>query len=473
VLQGLGAIWLESGRSAQKEKHLSTSGGFLCHKFYRKRLPRYLGLKWIEPKLPETCELWSLGKRRSIVKEKGQRHSTETLLAEVLHKDEWYWPKRELLFFSDMHADADAFLASLVASGGVKKTGEKDRDLKLTNRGSRANFIIGGDCFDKGPSNLRLLRVIQHLGDLGARVSILAGNHDIRIKLGISSVGMEPDPRSDHFFIRMGSKVIPMLREIADEYLSGKSALKGIPSTRNCRRLLYPPKRWFTEFPKIASWVMPEKRLLREVKRLKEKSESFEADCIAAGLSLRMVYAAVMKWQELFLKPNGEFGWFFNKMRLVYKQGSFLFVHAGIDDRMAKLINRKGVKYLNKQFKEDVDDEIFEFYYGPMANLIRTKYRDMDMPLTRKGVRLMHEAGIYAIVHGHTNRYHGQRIMLRKGMLNFECDTTTDRHSRKKEGLKGMGAAVTIFHPDCMVMGISNDYPQVKVFDPRFTRLTG
>ena len=207
--------------------------------------------------------------------------------------------------------------------------------------------------------------------------------------------------------------------------------------------------------------------MARELKRLKEKIESFESDCEKAGLSLRQVYAAVLKWQTLFLKPSGEFSWFFKDMKLVCRHGSFLFVHAGIDDRMAKLINRKGVKYLNNQFKEDVDDEIFEFYYGPLANLIRTKYRDVDMPLTRKGVKLMHETGIYAIVHGHANRYHGQRIMLRKGLLNFECDATVDRTSRKREGLKGEGAAVTIFHPDRLVLGISTDYPQIKVFDPK------
>ncbi|MES9943088.1 MAG: metallophosphoesterase family protein [Candidatus Thiodiazotropha sp. 6PLUC2] len=436
-------------------------------KHHHKRLPKYHGLKWITPDLPTTSELWPLGKQRSIVKERGQRNSTERLLNEILVKEKWQWPKRELMFFSDLHADTDAFIASLVASGGVRKTGDKDSDLKLTQRGRHACFVIGGDCFDKGPSNLRLLRVIARLRKLGARVSILAGNHDIRIKLGISSVGMDADPRHDHFFIRMGSKAVPMLREIADEYLQGKSALKGIPPTRSCRRLLYPPKRWFTEFPKMAGWVMPEKRLARELKRLKEKIESFESDCEKAGLSLRQVYAAVLKWQALFLKSSGEFSWFFRDMKLACRHGSFLFVHAGIDDRMAKLINRKGVKYLNNQFKEDIDDEIFEFYYGPLANVIRTKYRDVDMPLTRKGVKLMHEIGIYAIVHGHANRYHGQRIMLRKGLLNFECDATLDRHSRKKEGLKGEGAAVTIFHPDRLVLGISTDYPQIKVFDPK------
>lgn len=432
----------------------------------QKFLPRYQGKQWIGAVLPTQSEPWPLGNQRSTAKEKGQRSSSERLLRESLSNSAWRWPKQRLYFFSDLHADADAFIASLVASGGVKKTGGKDNDLKLTHSGRKANFVIGGDCFDKGPSNLRLLRVIQRLIKLGARVRILAGNHDIRIKLGIASVDMEPDPRHDHFFIRMGSKAIPMLKEISDEYLQHKGALKGIPSTRDCRRRIYPPKRWFKDFPELANWIMPDKRVAKEVKRLREKVESFESDCKKAGLSLRQAYAAALKWQSLFLHPDGEFSWFFKRMRLAYRRGSFLFVHAGIDDRSANLINRKGVKQLNQQFLEHLEDEIFEFYYGPLANTIRTKYRDVDMPLTRKGVGLMHDAGIHVIVHGHANRHFGQRIMLRKGIVNFECDATIDRHSREKEGLQGEGAAVTIFHPDRLVMGISTDYPRIKVFDP-------
>ncbi|PUB76769.1 MAG: metallophosphoesterase [gamma proteobacterium symbiont of Ctena orbiculata] len=430
-------------------------------------LPTYKGLKWLGVELPTTGEPWHLGKQRSVVKERGQRCSTVSLLTEAVNRDEWQWPKRKHYFFSDLHADADAFITSLIASGGVSKNGKKETDLKLTSSGKAATFVIGGDCFDKGPSNLRLLRVIHLLKKQGAKVVLLAGNHDIRVKLGIASVGMDPDPRHDHFFIRMGSKVIPMLREIVDEYLHGENALKGVPPSRNCRRILYPPKSWFKEFPKMADWVMPEKRMVRELRRLREKIESFESDCAAAGLTLRHVYAAVMKWQQLFLTPGGEFSWFFKRMKLAYRKGTFLFVHAGVDDRMAKLINRKGVDYLNKEFEESIDDEIFEFYYGPMANLIRTKYRDVDMPLTRKGVGLMHSADIHAIIHGHANCYHGQRIMLRKGMIHFQCDATIDRNSRKKEGLKGEGAAVTIVHPKRLIMGISTDYPHIKVFDQK------
>ena len=195
--------------------------------------------------------------------------------------------------------------------------------------------------------------------------------------------------------------------------------------------------------------------------------DSFEGDCARAGLSLRMVYAAVLKWQELFLQPKGEFFWFFDRMQLAHREGSFLFVHAGLDDRIARVVVDKGVGRLNRKFRRQVQKDPFDFYYGPIANTIRTKYREIDMPLTRRGVELLHQKGIQVIVHGHLNLLHGQRIMLRKGMVNFECDGTVDRNTRKREGLSGVGAAVTVFCPEQLVMGISADFPAIKVFDPR------
>jgi hypothetical protein len=73
--------------------------------------------------------------------------------------------------------------------------------------------------------------------------------------------------------------------------------------------------------------------------------------------------------------------------------------------------------------------------------------------------------GIHAVVHGHLNLHHGQRIVLRRGIVNFECDTTLDRNSRAKEGLSGHGVAVTIIEPDGQVIGISGDYPYKKIFE--------
>jgi len=261
--------------------------------------------------------------------------------------------------------------------------------------------------------------------------------------------------------------MVPFLSEIRDSYLQGKNALKGVPGNRECRRLLYPPKSWFREFPKLAAWAMPESTIEREIEKLRAKMTGFEVDCKKSGLSLRMVYAAVRKWQELFLHPKGEYAWFYKRMKLGSREGSFIFVHAGIDDRMAKVISDKGMKHINRKFRKQLYRDPFDFYYGPMANIIRTKYRPTDMPLTRNGVKLLRKkSAVHAIVHGHRNLLHGQRVMLRKGIVNFECDTTLDRNSRKKEGLEGPGAAVTIFRPEGLVMGVSTDYPYIKVFEP-------
>ena len=432
-----------------------------------KYLPRYKGASWIKASLPEQGQVWMLGKQRSVKKDKYHSAAYAQEMRKAIGEEPWIWPKRTVYFISDMHADADAFFASLVASGGVKKTGPRDKDFKLTREGRKARFLIGGDCFDKGPSTLRLLRVIRRLIDRGGDVQLLAGNHDVRMLLGILAVGMEPDPRIDHFFIRMGPKMVPFLSEIRDKYLQGKKALLGVPDTRECRRLLYPPKSWFREFPKLAVWAMPESTIEREMQKLRKKLKDFEVDCEKAGLSLRMVYAAARKWQELFLHSKGEYAWFYKRMKLGYREGSFIFVHAGIDDRMAKLISEKGMKHINRKFRKQMYRDPFDFYYGSMANIIRTKYRPIDMPLTRYGVKLLRKkSAVHALVHGHRNLLHGQRVMLRKGIVNFECDTTLDRNSRKKEGLEGPGAAVTIFRPEGLVMGVSTDYPYIKVFEP-------
>jgi hypothetical protein len=180
---------------------------------------------------------------------------------------------------------------------------------------------------------------------------------------------------------------------------------------------------------------------------------------------MKQVYAAALKWQELFLKPGGEFYWFYDGVRLFHRQGSFLFTHAGIDDQVSGLIKLKGVKHVNKRFRKQLNGNELSFYYGPIANVIRTKYRAGDYHLTQKGARLAHDSGVHVIIHGHRNVYNGQRISLRKNMINFECDTTMDSGSRSREGLKGAGAGVTIVHPEKVILGISSDHDYIKVFD--------
>ncbi len=436
------------------------------HRAKHSLLPRYHGKKWIRDGLPSKIGPWLPAQKRSYVRHRSDRRVIGKVLHEAVSHSPWKWPKRPVYFFADPHADAEAFNASLVASGGIHKTGPGIYDIALTAAGRKAEFIIGGDCLDKGPSNLQLLRAIRNLMETGARVILLGGNHDVRLLIGIRAMELDRDPRTEHLFVRMGPKVVPLLKEIHDEYLNHKHALRGIPGKRECRRRLYPSASWFREFPIVAAWLMPKKAIEREIRRMRLKVEGFEDACAEAGLSLRQVYATAQKCRALFFDREGEFAWFFHDMQLAHRAGSFLFIHAGLDDRVAALINEKGVGHINRLFRKQIKHDPFEFYYGPVANTMRTKYRDVDMPLTRHGIEHVYRRGIHVIVHGHRNRTAGQRIMLRSGMIHIEGDITMDRNSRRKEGLKNYGAGVTIIEPGGHVLGISTDHPCAKLFEP-------
>jgi len=433
------------------------------------QLPRYKGLAWIRPALPLAAEDWSAGGYKSVAKDGDCAQILSASIAKLNANHGWRWPKRKQFFFSDLHAEADAFSASLVASGGVKKKGPGARDFVLTRDGAKANFIIGGDFFDKGTSNLELLRTVRHLARCGARVQLLAGNHDVRLLLGMTSVGPRRDVRNQHFFIRTGPKIIPLLREIRDEYLSKKPLPKGIPGNRECRRLLYPAQDWIDVFPKIAKGIVTPAQLQRELQRTAEKQKQFERRCAEAGLSFREAYAAVKKWQRLFLRPDGEFHWLFQRLGLAYRAGSFLFLHAGLDDACARDLHEGGVAALNRKFHRTIRKEPLAFYFGSLGNVLRTKYRKSDRAFSKSGAREIRRAGFSAIVHGHRNLRHGQRLAGRRTMLNFECDSSLDTLTRSRERIAGAGAAVTIVDPHGFVLGISSDYPRIKVFEPKTT----
>lgn len=427
----------------------------------------YRGARWIHAHLPGDVEPWPLPtkQRSGDALDRGYDIGSRDLHRYTRSRP-WVWPDRTVYFFCDQHADADAFFASLVASGGVEKTGPGDADFELTPAGRAATFVIGGDCFDKGPANLRLLRAIRSLLDAGADVEILAGNHDLRTLVGLSYVGRR-EPRFAHLFVRMGQKTIPLFKEIWDQYLAGGPAAGGLgESDEELRATLFPDASWYEEFPKVADGLIPPKKLEKEVRRIREKVAEFDERCQRLGMSLAQVYAAAMKAQELLMAPDGEFRWFFDRMNLARRFGSFLFVHAGLDDVAARVLRERGVGGLNAWFHETFEADLFELYHGSVGNCFRTKYREIDYPLTAEGVADVHRAGVYAIVHGHRNILRGQRLVIRHGILNFECDCSVDINTRHIEDLRGRGAAVTIFRPDGRILGISTDHPRVKLFDP-------
>ncbi|MEA2078512.1 MAG: hypothetical protein U9P00_01395, partial [Pseudomonadota bacterium] len=99
-----------------------------------KRIPRYQGSDWLKVKLPTQAMPWLEGKHQSLRMCRSSHATASAELTALLERDRWKWPRQPIYFFADPHADADAMLASLVASGGIKKTGPRDNP-KTANAG--------------------------------------------------------------------------------------------------------------------------------------------------------------------------------------------------------------------------------------------------------------------------------------------------------------------------------------------------
>lgn len=426
-------------------------------------VPDYQGVEFCEMRLPVTVEPWPKfdGRRLRDLANDHYDAAAEQLRARIGARP-FVWPNRLMYFFCDVHADVDAWRRSLIATGGVRWFGPGDNDYELTEQGQQALFVIAGDCFDKGPSNLRLLRAIKLLIDKGANVEILAGNHDLRTLVGLAYLGRK-DPRFAHLFVRMGKKTMPLFQEIRAEYLEPGETSE--LSEHELTRVLFPDDAWFTQFPSVAKGLVPDKKIAKELARIREKMTELPRKCEQLGMTLGDIHRAATRARELFLQPEGEFRWYFERMDVALRWGSFLLVHAGVDDITAELLARENVSGANARFHQLLAEDPFELYHGPFGNMFRTKYRDVDHPFTQTGVHHMYEAGLYGIVHGHQNILRGQRVLVREGLLNFECDASVDCNTRKLEGLRGPGGAVTIFRPDGIALGISADHPHVKVFD--------
>jgi len=210
---------------------------------------------------------------------------------------------------------------------------------------------------------------------------------------------------------------------------------------------------------------LPEEAARAEVVRVLEKAKALETAARARGMSLGMVHAAWQKARELFFDPHGEFAWLVPSLRLVDRDGSLLFVHAGVDDTLAEWMVGEGIEGVNQRFCAQLFRDPSGLLRGPLGNALETRYKRADRPLTAQGAALLRCAGIQAVVHGHRNVPHGQRLRVRAGLLHLQCAVPVDTCTRQEKGLPGTGGAVTTMLPEGRVVALSTDLLHAKVLE--------
>jgi len=371
--------------------------------------------------------------------------------------ERWNAPKQDTAFFCDIHADAPAFLRSLERAGFIEQNVTLD-NLRFTAYGLSTRIIIGGDCFDKGPSTLGLLRLINKILTIKPDTILLAGNHDVRFLAGLLALKKPYSPLESHFFGRMGKKAIALLAEIYHE--NGDH-----PNPEY--QAYFVDSKWSKAFNLRAKKYLNKKIIKKEILDLHAKQDKMNQAWLKRFNSREQLDHAVSWAVELFLTPQGEFYNFFRQLKLLHTEGCFLFSHAGIDDCLANMIHQGKMDQINLTFQHKLhQSSLFDIYYGALGNAFRTKYRAYDWPFTAKGAQQLKAKGIFALVNGHRHHLNGQQLLVKNGLLNFECDTQLNCHCRAKDSMQTEGWSATIFKQDGSVMAISSDHSPLKVFQP-------
>src|SRR5690606_8239386 len=160
-------------------------------------------------------------------------------------------------------------------------------------------FLIGGGWFDKGPSNLRLLRTPQHFRSWGAELKSLAGNHDLRMLVGLAYAGRR-ETRFERLVVRMGKKTMRLFKEVYDEYFGGESP-RDVMSDQEFIERFFPRESWYEEFPLAIRGSIPEPKIAKELRRIREKVEELQVAARGYGMSLGALHEVLVKCRQLFL----------------------------------------------------------------------------------------------------------------------------------------------------------------------------
>ncbi|TVQ72628.1 MAG: metallophosphoesterase, partial [Oceanospirillales bacterium] len=282
----------------------------------------YLGQEWIDAHLPTTFCNWLEQKQYGWVVDGQVDQSLVEELTNLANPDTWQWPDHLVVFVTDLHADAEAFSASLVASGLFERHGEQPNQISIAADTPVFEIIIGGDCLDKGPANLPLLRLIRQLLDQQIPITLLSGNHDLRLQLAVNTLKAPDCTLNGHFLIRLGSKVMPLCVELLNEYPLTPDEQSRLPSEAECLARLLPSDDWHLRFQQEATSHLTASQIHTELSRLESRKQRFFRAAEKAQLSMQQIFAALERWRQLFLEPNGEFHWFVRDQQLGCRRGS-------------------------------------------------------------------------------------------------------------------------------------------------------
>lgn len=357
---------------------------------------------------------------------------TDTVQKQI-KKWDWHFPKRPVFFTTDIHGDVKALNRSL--HHGRIGYGIVDEEApELSHYGSSGTFIIGGDLIDKGPSSVKVLKAVNDLC-IKNNVRVLMGNHDLRTIVGLEGL-YSNNPLAKHSLVRLGSRLVELSIDVSGN-LPYKVYQNGYRRASSDYESVFTiDEKWERDFRDSVRGAL-KSRVEKEIRKTRKKAHELR------GAMLQQQMSYILLWKLLDQLYNFMYSLEFVKnIEVLYRAGSFLFVHAGLNDTAASYIAKHGVEGLNQYARRSLKTHPFHTYNGWIGDLTRTKnvgYKPSNyFSLTDKGTSLLHSIGIHGFLRGHQSNIKGPTVSAtphKEPLLEIGCDCCMNMNSRREEGV--------------------------------------
>lgn len=325
-----------------------------------------------------------------VVEQSDTRHIEQTGTYEKTENAE----RRSVLAIGDLDADLSSLVKIMDRAGFIDFENSPDyqkSDIRLREKGLAGTVVQTGDFFDRGKDLLTMLEFISILRENGVDFRMTAGNHDLMALYAFSCPSVT---KSDPEFYRLVQDIIrfcsyqPAIDPqriaaavIKNDNINGYDGNSHIhhSDVLNFINWYFAGGRNFLiemRHPEHSHFAGPNPSLREQMEK---------AHQLMFGDS---VYSETLKNLSIF-EPIDD----------------VIYLHAGIDDYWADMIEEKGLDRVNKEFREDLAKKnLQEYVFGSKKNAFWRRHS----ALTPHSAQVIKNLGFSAVVRGHDITASGQ-----------------------------------------------------------------
>lgn len=324
-------------------------------------------------------------------KEHSDVHSIKKTRVEQKEEPKEYEP---IVALGDLEGNATALIYALIKVGYIEKKTFPDgtKQAVVTETGKNKKVVQTGDVFDRGKFPLKTQKRIQAMRHQGLNFITVAGNHDVHnLHLASCPSVVNDDPK----FYKFISDSTPYITSFND----AKKRMDAIHQLIEYNQT-EEPQQFLCDAHAYLIWRFTDPNVSDNNGLLKEIQAQYFCD----NTEEPTIREFLQKMHQLYYgneeKP-GEMQNFTDNIVPFYSQWPVFFLHGGIDDTWAELIEQLGIEGAISFFQKQVKNgDLFEFYHpeGKYGKLFWARGKKV---LSKKAVDVLKKLGYTTIIRGH------------------------------------------------------------------------